>query len=58
MPGSGKYTVQIAAKYGIEVLALNMPSAENFPIAEKEMQKFYLAEQDKIRHRVLLHQHE
>jgi sugar phosphate isomerase/epimerase len=48
LPGSGLYATRIAAEYGLNVLSLKIGLFENnYPIAEKTMQKYYLEDQQK-----------
>ena len=48
LPGAGLHAVRIAAEFGLEALSLKIGTYENnYPIAEKRMQKFYLEDQQK-----------
>ncbi|MGI6175404.1 MAG: TIM barrel protein [Christensenellales bacterium] len=47
LPGGGLYGPRIAADAGLDALALKIGEyANNYPISEPEMQKYYLQEQD------------
>ena len=48
LPGTGLNATRIVAELGLEVLSLKIGSFENnYPIAEKTMQKYYLEDQQK-----------
>jgi 2-epi-5-epi-valiolone 7-phosphate 2-epimerase len=48
LPGSGLNAVKIASEYGLAALSLKIGLFENnYPIAEKTMQKYYLEDQQK-----------
>lgn len=48
LPGNGLFAPRIAADFGLEVLALSIGEyANNYPIAEAVMQRYYLDEQQR-----------
>ena len=48
LPGAGLYAVRIAAEYGLQALSLKIGLYENnYPIAEKPMQRCYLEDQQR-----------